>query len=220
MRDDSTDGNGLTFLNLDERSPLYRYCECSNRIRFDLPDADIARANLDTMYLAMRDATLHIPSRDTIDDIRTSQAWMAASMYLMCGLAPQAKEWARFVNLDVEYAWVPCGIDKALAMSTIHAILFITGGQNVLRSCPIGPSTEEIMNLVRRMWFEPTVDRKNVQLFEYSDKHRLMEVVTHPWSDAKTRILGLVYLSVLDVYSADRNPIRMASEGCQEGGLV
>ena len=111
-----------------------------------------------------------------------------------------------FANLDVEYAWVPRRIDKALAMSTIHAILFMTGGQNVLRSCPIVPSTEEIMDLVHRMWFEPTVDRKNVQLFEYSDKHRLMEVVTHPWSDAKTRILCLVYLSVLDVYSADRNP--------------
>lgn len=217
------DSDGIPDLRFAEDNPLYTYCACGNQIRFgsDAKDLDLCEANLSSLYAAVKSAAYHIPDRATIDGLRTSQAWMSASIFFLSDQLSTAAEWARFVDLDAEYAWVPNPINKMLAISTINLILNTVGVGTVHRACPVlesnsKPSCRTDNQVLRRLWFDPLVS--GTRVFDYEDRKALFKLALHQVSDATRRILAMVYLADLDMYAYKMDPD--GSIFASEGGFV
>lgn len=217
------DSDGIPDIRFAEDNPLYTYCTCGNQIRFgsESEDLDLCEANLSSLYAAVKSAAYRIPDRATIDGLRTSQAWMAASIFFLSDRLSTAAEWARFVDLDVEYAWVTNPINKMLAISTINLILSTVGADTARRACPVLESDSKLScrtdnQVLRRLWFDPLVS--GARVFDYEDRKALFKLALHPVSDATRRILAMVYLADLDMYAYKMDP--GGSIFASEGGFV
>lgn len=164
-------------------SPLFRYCDCANQIRFRNPSESVlAEKQLDKRYSHLTNVAETITSPSDVESIKTSSAWMAACTLYLAQKRDLAVEWAKFVGMDKLYAWAPDTKSRIMAKATMQLLHGDASGYAYVKSA----------------WF-PTCSSYPKYL-SLADKQFIYSSVTSAGVSTKLLVIGSVYLSVLDVY--------------------
>lgn len=177
------DLESISMLKIDQDSAIYKYCECANQIKFGSDDeSSLAEANLDNLYKDLTTESYRIPFRSAVVDPSLSSAWMAASSLCLSGIYAEAKEWAKFVELDPNYQWLDSHKEKILAKAAMRLIL----------------DDDSQYLAVRNAWFLSS--RFEPKYLSFADKQWIYVDLKQDGVPPTLRIMGFIYLSVLDVY--------------------
>ena len=159
-------------LIFDKEGPLCAYCECANRIRFGTPeDSERAQSQLDNLYEDLTAVAYRIPKKATVEASKTSTAWLAACYLYLAGRPTEAEDWADFVELDQEYAWLSSTYikDRILARATMQAILGVETGYLYVRNAWFLSSKFEpkYLSLSDKNWIYTDLNKESTSTVRY-----------------------------------------------------